>query len=83
MNIFVSSNLDNIKEELKKRGHEISRDNDSPYDAIICNLKNEGLQNSNFPNNLKDTGTLIIDVGGKSIEEIENILDNKIYSSIF
>ena len=84
MKIFISEELIHIKEELKKRGYDIIKETDNiAYDTIICDLKNGGLLNPSIHNNIKGEGTLIIDSGRKSIEEIEYILNNKSYSRLF
>jgi len=84
MTICVSEELANIKDELTSRGyHVVNESNNTPCDAIICNLKNGGLLNINTISSVKREGTLIIDCGSKSIEEIEYILNNRTYSSIF
>jgi len=84
MTIYISDELTNIKDELINRGYNvISNSNNTPCDAIICNLKNGGLLNINNISSAKKEGTLIIDCGSKSIEEIEYILNNRTYSSIF
>lgn len=84
MKVYVSDNLKYIKDELSKRGYSID-DNKShePYDAIICNIKNGGLSSINLQGNIRNEGTLIIDSGSKTIDEIENILNSRVYSSIF
>lgn len=83
MTICVSSELENIKQELIDRGYNVICNANIPCDAIICNLKNGGLLNLNVQGNVKREGTLIIDSGSKNIEEIEYILNNRIYSSLF
>jgi len=84
MNICVSEELNEIKDELINRGYSIiSNINNMPCDAIICNLKDGGLMNINTQNNIKLEGTLIIDCGSKTVDEIEYILNNRIYSAIF
>lgn len=84
MKICVSSKLSYIKEELEKRGYSVFNEEDNAlYDAIICNLKNGGLTNLNINNNIRREGTVIIDSGSKTIEEIEYILNNRMYSNIF
>lgn len=84
MLIYVSSNLIYIREELSRRGYSvINNDNYLPCDVIICNLKNGGLSNMNLQSNVKTEGTLIIDSGSKTIDEIENIINNRVYSSLF
>ncbi|MBU3110498.1 YkuS family protein [Clostridium lacusfryxellense] len=85
MVICVSEELSYLQDELTKRGYTVinNRDNNVSCDAIICNLKNGGLMNLNMQNNIKREGTLIIDIGSKTIEEIEYILTTRVYSSIF
>lgn len=84
MKICVCSELEYIKEELEKRGYDVDTEkNNLLYDAIICNLKNGGLINLNMNNSIRREGTLIIDCGSKTIEEIEYILNNRVYSNLF
>jgi hypothetical protein len=83
MKIFISSDLLYISKELEKRGYSIINVESSiECDAIICNLKNGGLTNLNISNNIRREGTLIIDSGSKSIDEIEYILNNRVYSNL-
>lgn len=82
MVICVSEELQDIKQQLEIRGYKVVSDA-SICDIIICNLKNSGLINLNIQNNIKTEGTLIIDSGKKTIEEIEYIINNRIYSSLF
>ena len=84
MVICVSQELEYIQDELIKRGYTVinNRDNNTSCEAIICNLKNGGLANLNKQNNIKREGTLIIDSGSKSIDEIEYILSNRVYTTI-
>lgn len=83
MIICVSEELDYIKLELMNRGYSIVSNTNAPCDVIICNLKNGGLINLNVQSNVRREGTLIIDSGSKSIDEIEYILNNRVYSSLF
>lgn len=83
MKICVNSDLQYIKEELESRGYNVVNSANTPVDVIICDLKNGGLLNLNSQNNFKREGTLIIDSGSKSIEEIEYIINNRVYSSLF
>jgi Uncharacterised protein family (UPF0180) len=85
MVICISQELEYLQEELTKRGYIVvnNRDNNTRCDAIICNLKDRGLINLNMQNNIKREGTLIIDIGSKTIDEIEYILTTRVYSSIF
>lgn len=83
MTICVSDELDNIKQQLIRRGYNVVSNLSAPCDVIICNLKNDGLKSLNVQSNVKREGTLIIDSGSKNIEEIEYILNNRVYSSLF
>ena len=85
MVICISQELEYLQDELVKRGYTVinNRDNNTYCDAIICNLKDGGLVNLNMQNNIRREGTLIIDSGSKTIDEIEYILSNRVYSSIF
>ncbi|WP_291632517.1 YkuS family protein [Clostridium sp.] len=85
MVICISQELQYLQDELIKRGYTVinNRDNNTYCDAIICNLKDGGLINLNMQNNIKREGTLIIDSGSKNIDEIEDILTNRVYSSLF
>ena len=83
MTICVGDELEFIKIELEKRGYNVvSKLNEAPCDALICNLKNGGLINYNLQSSIKREGTLIIDSGCKTIDEIEYILNNRVYSSL-
>lgn len=83
MKIFVSSDLQCVKEELEQRGYNVINENSNIlYDAIICNLKNGGLTSLSMSNNIRREGTLIIDSGSKTVDEIEYILNNRIYSNL-
>lgn len=83
MRIYISNELEDIKKEMKIRGYYIIEDNTTQCDAIICDLKNCDLLKMNMTNSLKKEGTLIIDSGSKSADDIDYILNNKVYSSLF
>ncbi|WP_026883389.1 YkuS family protein [Clostridium akagii] len=84
MKICVSDELRYVSEELKKRGYTIVTINsNNDCDALICDLKNGGLNHIGCENSIKKDGMLIIDIGSKSIDEIEYILKNRLYTSIF
>ncbi|ENK1245095.1 YkuS family protein [Clostridium sp. FAM 1755] len=80
MNIFVSDTLQNLKNGLKEKGYSIYNDNN--YDVIICDLKEDMLIDKYLNNNKKNTDILIIDSAGKTIDEIENILNIRINDCI-
>ena len=83
MVICVSHDLEYLQDELTQRGYTVINNisNNIRCDAIICNLKEGGLINLTMQSNIKREGTLIIDSGSKSIEEIEYILSTRVYSS--
>ncbi|MBU5486391.1 YkuS family protein [Clostridium sp. MSJ-11] len=84
MIVCVSEELLYIRKELEKRGYKVITSlKDEICDAIICNLKDGGLKDLTFQNTLNRDGTLIVDSGSRSIDEIEYILNNRTYSSIF
>ncbi|WP_373897218.1 YkuS family protein [Haloimpatiens sp. FM7315] len=83
MTIFVSEELPYIKDELEKRGYEVTSDHNISCNVIICDLKNKGLIDSNLENSVKPEGTLIIDSGRKSIDDIEKIIFNRVYSALY
>ncbi|QAA30414.1 MULTISPECIES: YkuS family protein [Clostridium] len=81
MNLYVSDELKNIKNGLEERGYNIVSCNEQ-YDAIICNLKEEDISHLPSCKSYKSEGVLIIDSGSKDIDDIENILINRVYSTI-
>lgn len=84
MVICISEELDYVSNELKKRGYRIIKSlEECSCDAIICNLKRGGLSKLTMEHTLKNEGILIIDIGSKNIDEIEYILNNRTYNSIF
>ncbi|WP_138204191.1 YkuS family protein [Haloimpatiens lingqiaonensis] len=83
MIVFVPEDMKYISNELKNRGYEVTNNKDMPCDIIICDLKNHGLLDANLENNLKAEGTLIIDSGKKTVDEIDRIIFNRVYSSIY
>lgn len=83
MNVCISDELENLKIELINRGYNVlSYNTNIPCEAIICNLKNGGFVNMPMQSTLRTEGTLIIDSGSKSIDEIEYILNNRVYTSL-
>ncbi len=83
MKVFVSKEFENLKNELLNLGYEVVDENSSQCcDAIICNLKSGGLKQYNMTQNIRPEGTLIIDLGNKSLDDLEYILNNRVYSSL-
>lgn len=82
MNIYIENEYEKIKNELINRGYNIVEDNNAACDAVICNLKNCDFNQISSAVNLKREGTIIIDCGSKSAEDIDYILNNRAYSNI-
>lgn len=82
MKIYVSSRLEEVGNELKKRGYDVISEENNNVDAIICNLKDGDLNKININSNIKLSKTVIIDCGSKKIDDIEYILNNRICSSV-
>lgn len=79
MVICISSNLKFIGNDLKERGYIVVEElNGNDPDAIICNIKDGELTEIISASSLKREGIIIIDYGSKSIDDIENILNNRI-----
>ena len=83
MNLYVCEGLEKLKNQLEERGYNTYVHGNDQYDAIICNIKDIDLTSLSIINNIKHEGTLIIDAGNKSIDDIEYILYNRSYSSLF
>ena len=82
MTICIESGLEALKDELSKRGYAvITKMNEAPCDALICKVKEGGLVSYSSQGNLKREGTIIIDAGCKTVDEIEYILNNRVYTS--
>ncbi|WP_446898156.1 YkuS family protein [Clostridium sp. LBM24168] len=84
MRIYVSEKLYRLSDELRKKGYNIISKKDCIdciFDAIICNLKDGELNNLNTNINIKIGETIIIDCGSKKVDDIEYILNNRIYNN--
>ena len=82
MNICVSDELIDLKAQLGARGYNIVS-SDEYYDAMICNLKETDLSQISGGNSIKNHEVLIIDSGSKTVYDIENILLNRSYTSLY
>ena len=77
MKIYVDENNINLKNGLKVKGYKlIDIKLLSQCDIIICDIKNGNLINIISETSLKE-GVLIIDIGSKSIDDIELLINNK------
>jgi hypothetical protein len=82
MKVAISREFSELAMELTQKGYEvqIENENNDSCDVIICDLKNDDLAKYNFGNVYKKEGTLIIDKGHKSTDEIENIIKSREYN---
>lgn len=79
MNIYISDEYSNIKQELIIRGYNVFNALDNGVcNAIICNIKTGNLASINGIENYKDKNIIFIDGSRKTADDIENILNNRI-----
>lgn len=90
--VAVQSSLQNIKEELKKRGFDVVdlETYNYPIDAIVYegnSFQISHISRNNMPemnSGLRaNYGVFIINSLGKSIDEIEDMLKSRYYSPLF
>ncbi|HEY5562235.1 MAG TPA: hypothetical protein VIK72_10865 [Clostridiaceae bacterium] len=82
MLIYISEELVTIRDELLVKGYKLLESEKEEYcDVIILNIKETMLKTTGL-NNIKRDGTIFIDSGSKSIEDIEGIMNNRGYSNI-
>lgn len=84
MRISIEEGLENLKQGLSDLGYEVYsfRDNVSS-DAYIYSERNTGLHNLKNSINPGSEGSLLVDADGKSLREIEYILNHRVYSPLF
>jgi hypothetical protein len=80
MKIYVSEEFGQLKQQLEQKGYEIVLDKKylNYCDVVICDLKNGGLAKFQDDKTVKKEGMLIIDIGSKTAEDIEHLLNNRI-----
>jgi hypothetical protein len=84
MRVSFEDNLMDLKGFLASKGHEVYNFSDSVIsDAYVYSETNTGLINLTNMINGTGMGSLLIDVDGKSLEEIHNILSRRVYSPLF
>ena len=82
MLIYISEELGCMRNELILKGYNLLEQEKEEYcDVIIINMKESSYKSTGL-NNIKREGTVFIDAGSKSIEDIESILNNRVYSNI-
>lgn len=84
MKVSIEDNLVNIKNELKSLGYEVYNFSENvTSDAYIYSEKNTGLHNLNNWIKPGQDGSLLVDVDGKTLGELQYILSNRLYSPLF
>lgn len=77
MNIYLTPEVNYLKDDLEKIGHTVVNSNVRNIGAVICDLKNQQNRDDKILNSIyiKNNDVLIIDFGSKSIKDIKNILE--------
>jgi len=96
MVVAIARGLEGIKEKLEQRGYQVVYEDEYPYpvDAYIYinhpnwmelsdEIRPELTSSVEKRSNHKHHGVLIINAQNKSIDEIEQILNNRVYSPLF
>ncbi len=93
MNIAIQKGLEQLKGQLENRGHKVSYIGDNKMvDAIVYRETNSYpyYEVNNVPSaftsgfdNHAVYGALIVNAANKSLEEILEILDKRVYSPLF
>ena len=79
MKIYVEESFKLLKMQLKDKGYEVEDENLSyDCDVVICDIKNGDLKKIVTDSSFRKEGILIIDKGGKSVNDIEKLIDNRI-----
>ncbi len=78
MTVYLKDNSEALAKSLKDMGYFVTRDINSDFDAYIYSDSMEDMLNTHCNN-----AVLIINSEGKSTAEIDNILQNRLYSPIF
>lgn len=96
MIVAISKGLEGFKEKLEQRGYEVVYEEEYPYpvDAYIYtnhrdwlelndDIRPELTSSIEKRSNHKHQGILLINAQNKSIDQIEQILNNRVYSPLF
>ncbi len=84
--VVVQNGLENIKKGLEKLGYEVVKiDESDRVDAIIyiANGYDTSFYNLMNVNNDKNRNILLINASGKTINQIDNMIKNRLYSPLF
>lgn len=79
MKIYLTPELNYLKDDLETLGHTVVNSNIKNIEAVICDLKNQQNKEEDILNNIyyRNNDILVIDSGSKSINDIENILEKQ------
>lgn len=84
MRISVQENLSALKSFLKSRGYDVVDNSEGlPSDVFIYSHENMDLSLLESSINPSYRGTLIINADNLSLSDIENMIKNRTYTSLF
>ncbi|SET71932.1 Uncharacterised protein family (UPF0180) [Natronincola peptidivorans] len=82
--IAIQDNLTEIKTALQEKGYElVSFQDQGRIDAIVYLDDYSGIKNLNDTGETNNYGSILINANNKSIEEIQYIIENRRYGSLF
>ncbi|AFS79861.1 hypothetical protein Curi_c28950 [Gottschalkia acidurici 9a] len=87
-NVLVQSDLENIKKGLNELGHSVvDMETGVDIDAIVYMADGANVNYHNQimdvgENILNNNGAILINATGKTIEDIDNMINNKVYSPL-
>ena len=82
--IAVQQGLEEIRKGLKNRGYEVVGYDDRGYiDAIVYKSMDSGMGNVNNSADGNIYGAILINATGKTMEEIEYIIETRRYGNLF
>ena len=82
--IAVQQGLEEIRKGLKNRGYEVVDYDDRGYiDAIVYKSIDSGMGNVNNSADGNIYGAILINATGKTMEEIEYIIETRRYGNLF
>ncbi|MGI6702610.1 MAG: YkuS family protein [Clostridia bacterium] len=80
--IAVDGRFQNLIEDLKDRGYEVV-DLYGPHTGVDACIYHDGIRDFHNADSYNNTAVLMIDGKGKTVDEIEAILQRGVYSSLF
>lgn len=80
--IAVDCRFQDLMAELQERGYKVIDLHSGEAGANAC-IYHDGIRDYHNMYNLQDTGVLMIDGKGKTVNDIEAILQKGVYSSLF